>query len=141
MQDQEAFGYASKQSTSSVTLPIVLFMLPPHIMCPPWDLSQHMSHESVSADFTLPIHSIPSEDFGGISFYVVPTNGAKLYNVRRTNTCLLLAKNPLSHVLSRACFSKTSFHLCLFQKNVPLQFCLSLSPVCASAQHPFMCLP
>ena len=55
-------------------------------------------------------------------------------------TCVLLAKNPLSRVLSSACFSRTSFHLCLLQPNVLSQVCLSLSPMSASGKHSFMCL-
>jgi hypothetical protein len=34
-------------------------------------------------------------------------------------TCVLLAKTPPSGVLSRACFSRTSFHLCLLLQNLP----------------------
>ena len=55
--------------------------------------------------------------------------------------CLLLAKNPSSHVLSHACFSRTSSLLCLFQLNVPSWVCLSLSPVSTSGKHSFTCLP
>jgi hypothetical protein len=35
-----------------------------------------------------------------------PTNAALLCSVRLTNTCVLLAKNPSSRVLSCACFSR-----------------------------------
>jgi hypothetical protein len=69
-----------------------------------------------------------------------PDNGAQLCNVRWTNTCVSLAKNPSSCVLSCACFSKTCFLLCLLHLNVPSQVCLSLSPVSASAKHSSICL-
>jgi hypothetical protein len=70
-----------------------------------------------------------------------PENGAQLHNVRRTNTCMLLAKSPSSRVLSRACFGKTCFLLCLLQWNLPSGVCLSLSPVSTSGKHSFLCLP
>ena len=85
--------------------------------------------------------STPPEVFWCISLYGVLTNVAQLCNVRQTNTCVLLAKNPSSHVLSRACFSRTSSLLCLLQWNVPSRVCLSLSPVSTSGKHSFMCLP
>jgi hypothetical protein len=68
------------------------------------------------------------------------TNGAQLCKVSQTNTCLLLATNSLSRVLSHACFSRTSSLLYLLQQNVPSLFCLSLSPVSIVMKHPFMCL-
>lgn len=52
-----------------------------------------------------------------ISFYGVMTNTVQQCNVR-CNTCLSLAKNPSSCILSCAGFSKISFHLCLLQQNV-----------------------
>ena len=53
-----------------------------------------------------------------ISLYGVPTNAAQLHNVRWTNTCVLLAKNPSSfcvlalakHPLSCVCFSEMFLH-------------------------------
>ena len=57
--------------------------------------------------------------FWCISLYGVLTNAAQLHNVRWT----LLAKNPSSRVLSRACLSRTS------------------SPVSASVKCSFTCLP
>lgn len=53
--------------------------------------------------------------FWCISLYGVPTNAAQLHNVRRTNSCLLLAKNFSSHALSCACFSRAYSLLCLLQ--------------------------
>ena len=58
-------------------------------------------------------HTARSLFFWFVSLYGVPTNGVQLSNVRWTNTCLSLRKTPSSRVLSRACFSRTSFHLCL----------------------------
>jgi hypothetical protein len=68
--------------------------------------------------------------FWCVSLYGIPTNAAQLHKVRRTNTCVLLAKNPPSRVLSQACFSRASSLLCLLQRNVPSQVCLSLSHLC-----------
>jgi hypothetical protein len=39
-----------------------------------------------------------------------------------------LAKSPSSRVLSCACFSRTSFHLCLIQETVPSCVCPSETP-------------
>ena len=60
----------------------------------------------------------------------VPTKAVQLCSVRQTNTCVSLAKNPSSRVLSRACFSRTSSLLCLLQQNVPFRVGLSLSHLC-----------
>ena len=49
----------------------------------------------------------------------IPTNAAQLWNLRRPNTCVLLAKNPSSRILSQ---------------NI-------LSSLSASAKHSFMSLP
>ena len=100
-----------------------------------------------SDDITLQISSGPKKQhttrsfFWCISLYGVPTNAAQLCNVRQTNTCVLLAKNPSSHVLSHACISRTSSLLCLFQWNLPSGGCLSLSPVFTLTKCSFMCLP
>jgi hypothetical protein len=56
-------------------------------------------------------------------FFGVLTNAAQLCNVRQTNTCVLLAKNPSSHALSCVCFN-----LCLLQLNVPSCVCSSKTP-------------
>jgi hypothetical protein len=80
--------------------------------------------------------------FGCISLYGVTINAAQLHNVRHIDTCMSLANNPLSHVLSCACFSRISlscicfsktflhesalaFHLCPLQINVSLCVCPS----------------
>jgi hypothetical protein len=42
-------------------------------------------------------------------------NRASLGNVRQTYIWVVLAKKLLSCVLSQACFSRGSFHLCLLQ--------------------------
>jgi hypothetical protein len=86
-------------------------------------------------------YSTPQEVLWCISLYGVSTNAAQLPSVRQTNTCVSLAKNPSSHVLSRACFSRTSFHLCLLQPNIPSWVCLSLSAVSASGKHSLIYSP
>jgi hypothetical protein len=93
----------------------------------------------LSADITLPIGwsprngqeatRTPPEIFWYVSFYEVTTNRAQQCNVRQTNTCVSLGKNPSSHILSYVSFSKTSFHLCLLQQNI-------VSPVSTSEKHP-----
>jgi hypothetical protein len=69
-----------------------------------------------------------TRSFWWVSLYGVLTNPAHLCNVRQTNTCMLLTKNPSSCVLSHACFSRTSFHLCLLQLYVTSCVCLSKTP-------------
>jgi hypothetical protein len=95
---------------------------------------------TVSADITLPVG--PSSRKGQelqhtttsvlvcwcVSLYGVPTNAAQPHYERRTNTCALLAKNPSSRVLSRACFSRTSSLLRLLQRKIPLCLCPSKTP-------------
>jgi hypothetical protein len=90
-------------------------------------LSWHHSANQPESAEAARNHSTASEDFWCLSFYRVPTNGVQLYSVRRTNTCLSLAKNPSSRALSHSCFSRTcvcfsetffhesalAFHLCL----------------------------
>jgi hypothetical protein len=66
--------------------------------------------------------------FWCISLYGVMTNWAQHHNVSWTNTCVPLAKNRLVCILSHACFSKTSFHLCLLQENTPSCVCPSKIP-------------
>ena len=85
-----------------------------------------LAHAYVSADITLPISLNPrkwqeaeahhQKFFWCISLYGVPTKGAQLCNIRPTNTCVSLAKNPSSHVPSCACFTKHLFTLCLLQE-------------------------
>ena len=72
-------------------------------------------------------YSTPPEVFWCVSLYGVPTNAAQLRNVRQTNTCVSLAKNLSSHVLSCACFSRTSSLLHLLQQNILSGVRLSLS--------------
>ena len=96
-------------------------------------LSWHLSVSQPESEEAARNCSTPPEVFWCISLYGVLTNAAQLCNVRQTNTCMLLAKNPSSRVLSCACFSRTSFHLCLLQQNI-LYPCLPqgdiLSPLC-----------
>jgi hypothetical protein len=72
--------------------------------------------------------STPPEGFWFISVYGVQTNRAQLFIVRWTNTYVCLVKNPSSCVLSHVCFSKTSFHLCSLQENIPSRVCPSKTP-------------
>jgi hypothetical protein len=53
----------------------------------------------------------------------------------------LVKKDSSTHVLSHACFTRTSFLLCPLQLNVPSRICLSFSPVSTSGKHSFTCLP
>jgi hypothetical protein len=66
----------------------------------------------------------------------IPSNAAQPRNVRQTNTCTLLVKNPSS----RVCFSRTSSLRCLLQWSLPSGACLSLSHLCPLQQN-FMRLP
>jgi hypothetical protein len=102
--------------------------------------SHHSANQPESAEAARNC-SIPPEVFWCISVCGVATSAAQLHNVWWTNTCVLLAMNPSSSVLSHACFSRTSSLLCLLQWNVPSRVCLSLSPVSTSGKHSFMCLP
>jgi hypothetical protein len=83
----------------------------------------------LSIDITLLIGQLQKwqEATGGkkwfISLYRVTMTGAQQENGRQTNTCMPLANNPSSLILSRACFNKniplcvcfseTFFHMCL----------------------------
>jgi hypothetical protein len=60
---------------------------------------------------------------------------------REDYTCVFLTKNPSSCVLSHACFSRTSFLLCLLQWSILSWVCLSLSLVFTSGKQYFTCLP
>jgi hypothetical protein len=80
-------------------------LYPQNIMYPPGALPQQRSclstsfalanllpqSESVEAATNF---SIPPEVFWCVSLYGILTNAAQLHNVRQTNTCMLLAKNP-----------------------------------------------
>ena len=86
--------------------------------------------------------STAPEGFFDVSLYGIPKNAVQLYNVRRTSTCMLLAKNSSSCALSHACFSRISSLLCLLQLHVPSGVGLSLSTrMSTSAKHSFTCLP
>jgi hypothetical protein len=91
-------------------------------------LSWHHSANQPKSKETARNCSTPPEIFWYVSLYGVTTNGAQLCNVRQTNTCALLAKNPSSRVLSWACFSRTSLLLCLLQLNTPSYVCPSKTP-------------
>ena len=81
-------------------------------------LSWHHSANQPESSEVARNHSTPSEVFCCVSLDGVLANEAQLCSVRRTNTCVSLEKNPLSCVLSHACFSRTSFLLCLLQLNI-----------------------
>jgi hypothetical protein len=90
--------------------------------------------------------STPPKDFWCISLCGVLANGPQLYNVRQTNSCIPLGKNPSSHILfhvlalvehpsSCDCFSEMFlhksalvFHLCPHQENTPSRVCPSKTP-------------
>jgi hypothetical protein len=94
-------------------------------------------HESVSTDITLAIRPSPQkrqatrtapEVFWCISSYEGTTSGAQQCGVSRTNTCVSVAKDLSSWVLSRGCFSRTFSHLCPPQENTPSCVCPSKTP-------------
>jgi len=74
--------------------------------------------------------SIPPEIFSLWN----PNKWSSTMHVRRTNTCVSLAKNPLLCILSpvstsaKCCFSKRSFYLCLLQGITPSHVCPSKTP-------------
>lgn len=81
---------------------------------------------------------IPPQFFGVFSLHIVLTNAAQ--QCMKGNTCLSLTKNFLSCSLLHACFSETSFYLCLLHQNIPSRVYLSLLPVSALVKHPFTCV-
>jgi hypothetical protein len=125
----------SKPSSPSVTVCGVLFIVLPNITSSPQVLPQYVYLSQLtlfcqSAQVTEVARncSTPPEVFWCVSLYGVPINGAQLHNVRQTSACVSLATNPSSRVLSRACFSRTSFHLCPLQLNVPSRVYPSKTP-------------
>ena len=141
MRDQEAFSKLALQASQApLTACWVLFILSPN-MCPPWVLPHHMScfstwvclswHHFANWPKTIEAArncSTPPEVFWCVSLCGALTNATQLCSVRWTNTCVLVAKNPLSYVLSCACLSRTSFYLCLLQENTPSCVCPSKTP-------------
>ena len=115
------------------------YLYPPNITCPPCALSQHVHPISLSGEAARN-YSTPSEGFWYVSLYGVLTKAAQLHNVRQTNACVSLAKNPSSHVLSHACFSRTSSLLCLLQQNRSFKSLLSLSHLCPLKQNVPSCV-
>jgi hypothetical protein len=87
----------------------------------------HSANQPESEEVTRNSSTSP-EVFWFVSLYEVLINAAQLWNVRQTNTCMSLAKNPSSRVLSRARFSRTTFLLCLLQLNIPSCVCPSKTP-------------
>ena len=119
----------SRTSPAPMTVHRVILILSPNIMYHPWVLPQHLSclstcliwtHES---DLAKPQKSVSAyiTDFWCIFLYGVLIKVAQLCSVRWTNTCESLAKNSISRVLLHACFSRTSFHLCLLNHLCSLQ--------------------
>jgi hypothetical protein len=138
----------SKPSSTSITVHSVLFILSPNTTCPPQVWPQHVSLSQLTSlcqstrvpeSGKKPQHT--TKRCWWISLYGALTNGAQLRSVRWTGTCMSLAKNPSSHVLSHACFIRTCYLLCLLQQNVSSQVCLGLLPVSTSGKCSFTCLP
>jgi hypothetical protein len=121
----------SKPSSAPVTVKSFLYSLQTsHV------LYLASAGESVSADTTLPIglNLLKQQEtaadhqkfFRVVSLSGLLTNEAQLHNVRRTNTCALLAKNPSSrvfrvlalaeHPFACVCFSET------FLQSLPSSF-------------------
>ena len=115
------------------------YWYPPNITCPPWALPQYGSCLTalVTARTSIQPESLevatncstPPEGFWCISLYDISTNAAQLHNVRLTNTCVLLAKNPPSRVLSCACFSKTSSLLCPHWSALAFHTCVHFNKI------------
>jgi hypothetical protein len=102
----KAFSYASKPSSAPFTVHWVLFisLQTSHVLhgsclsrciCLHW---HHSANQPESAEAVRNCSTSP-EGFCCLSLYGVLANGAQLCNVRCTNTCLSLAKNPSSHVI------------------------------------------
>ena len=124
----------------SLSLHGVLFILSKHHVSSTCLASACASSQPESLGVATNCSTAP-EVFWCISVYGDLTNAAQLRSIRWNNMCMSLAKNPSSCVLSHACFSRTSFLLCLLQQNIPSWVCLSLSPVSTSGKHFFTCLP
>lgn len=134
----------SKPSLVFVTVP---FIFPLNITCLSWVLSLVCLSQLTSLCQSAWVYRSGKKAatsyqkfFWCIFLYGVQTNVAQLHNVRWTNTYVFLTKNPSSRILSRACFSKTFFLLCLLQRNIPSRVCFSLSPLSTLRKDSFMCL-
>jgi hypothetical protein len=66
--------------------------------------------------------------FWCVSLYGIMTNKVQQCDVRWMNTRVWLLKNPSSCTVSRPCFSRTSFYLCLPQENTLSHVCPSKTP-------------
>jgi hypothetical protein len=116
--------------------------IPPNITCPPRVLPQHVSLSQLTSLCQLAQVQASSKKvqqttrhFGGpFSF-----RSSDKYSLAK-KCKVVLVKNLSSCVLSCACFSRTSFHLCLLQPNVTSWICLNLSLVSSSGKHSFSCL-
>ena len=111
---------SKKHWTIHILVFLLPWVLPHHVSCPSmWVCLSKTPRESLSADITLPIGlntwkwkeatSILPQLFVYFSLWNSNKWSSKMH-VRWTNTCMPLAKNPTSRVLSHACFSKTPFH-------------------------------
>jgi hypothetical protein len=123
--DQGAFIYANKPSSACHCPSSSIYTPSKHHVS---STGLASAHASVSADITL-CQSAQVCGSGkklqhttrrfslreGAFLCGVPTNAAQLHNVRWANTWVLLVKNPLPRVLSRAYFSRISYLLCLLQ--------------------------
>ena len=102
----------------SLSLHGVLFILSKHHVSSTCLASACASSQPESLGVATNCSTAP-EVFWCISVYGDLTNAAQLRSIRWNNMCMSLAKNPSSCVLSHACFSRTSFLLCLLQQNIP----------------------
>lgn len=97
---------ASQAQPQFVTVPGVLFILSPNIMCLPLVFPQHVWLSQLTAQVgrsgKKPQHTVRC--FRCFSLYGVQTKGVQLCSVRWTNICILVGKNPSSCVVSCACF-------------------------------------
>ena len=101
-------------------------------------LTQHMHPISPSLQKWQPTAAHHQKIFFFVHFSLWHPDNCSSTMQCKADQCVLI-KNPSSHVLSRACFSKTFALLCVL--NTPSQVCRSLSPVSTSADHSVTGLP
>jgi hypothetical protein len=100
------------------------YLYPPSITCPPQVLPQHVSCLSMTHCQSAWVCGSGKKAWAHHRKFCFslwsPNKCSSTTQCKATNTCVLLAKNPWSRVLSRACFITTSFYLCLLQLNALL---------------------
>ena len=99
------------------------------------------AHASVSAVISLPISLSPQKQQETVAHHQKfslqsPYKCSSTTQCKADHICMPLLKNPSSCVLSHACFSRTSFLLCLLQLNVPSRVCPSKIPSNWLSQEP-----